>query len=222
MCWDHREWDPALPSRSMWSGEKHSDRSGKAWGIRGCFSTQGVSSELRQGKSSSLAPDPELLFGGKVDTNHLSRFLSYKQWLGSKDPTGIPDNFIVTTVFLKHKSDHVSKVLLKVPNHCRGPQGPGRAHLAHLSDCISPTLTKPGPHSPHFVPQTCQVLLPSQGLLPSDPHPCSSPPKSSGLNVRASSFPWPLCLKQTPFIAFLALWQSSSFCLLTLGFVCFP
>lgn len=71
----------------------------RLWGARGCFSMPGVSSELRQGKVSSLAPNPEPRFGGKVDINYPVRFLSHGWKLGPMDTNGIIDNLMVTTIF---------------------------------------------------------------------------------------------------------------------------
>lgn len=53
---------------------------------------------------------------------------------------------------------------------------------------------------PHSIPQTCEVLFPPRGCLLSALPPRFLPPESPSLNVRASSFPWPLCLNHAPSI----------------------
>lgn len=70
-----------------------------------------------------------------------------------------------------------------------------------VSDYISPSLTKPQTHWLHLVFKPVESFSYPRlfsWTLPSDPHPHSSHSARPGLHAWASSFPWALCLKQTP------------------------
>ena len=99
-----------------------------------------------------------------------------------------------------------------------------RAHLAHLSDCISPPLTKLSPTVLTPFPKPAKFFSHPKVFFSLTCLPVFLPAESPSLNVRASSFPWPLCLKHTPSImtsfccshstvtAFILLFTSSFVC----------